>query len=170
MKDKELRRPERWVRAEILITNADRRVLLMVPTDQPGLLLPGGYVRQGEQIADAAARELAEQTGLRRFVSHHLGVDQIPANPATGEPEGVTIVCDGGEASRLEMKLLAEQGMPVAGFKRFSGYRWFSPDELAEVVSPGTLLHIRVALGILAQGLCQPLLYIGQPAIERRDA
>lgn len=150
--------------------NADQRILLMEPTDRPGLRLPGGYVRPGEQVADGAARELVEQTGMRRVITHHLGVDQIPANPSTGAVEGFTVVCDGGEASRLEMKLLAERGVPVGTFRAFSGHRWAGLEELHELVAPYMLTRIRVSVGILESGLRQPLLFIGQPAAERRDA
>ncbi|MFJ6617216.1 NUDIX domain-containing protein [Kitasatospora sp. NPDC091335] len=170
MNSKDIRRPERWVRAEVLIRNVHGRVLLMEPTDRPGFLLPGGLVRPGEQVADGAARELAEQTGLRRLPTHHLGVDQVPANPATGDVEGFSIVCDGGDASLLEMKLLAEQGVPVAGFKAFSGHRWASLDELNDLVDSYMLTRLRVALGVLDGGLRQPLLYMAQPAPDRRNA
>ncbi|MGW3073519.1 NUDIX domain-containing protein [Kitasatospora sp. NPDC001132] len=144
--------------------NGYERLLMTVPKDHPGLLLPGVYVRQGEQVADAAVRGLAEQTGLRREITHHLGVDQHPANPATGDPEGLTIVCDGGDASLLEMKLLAEQGVPVGAFREISGHRWVGLGEVADLADPYVVTRVRVSLGILNEGLKQPLLYIGQPA------
>ncbi|MFE7638131.1 NUDIX domain-containing protein [Kitasatospora sp. NPDC057518] len=164
MTQTDIRQPARWLRAETLIMNSYERVLMTVPKDQPGLLLPGTFVRPGEQVADAAVRGLAEQTGLRREITHHLGVDQHPANPATGDVEGLTVVCDGGDASLLEMKLLAEQGVPVGAFREISGHRWVGLDKVADLADPYVVTRVRVSLGILNSGLKQPLLYIGQPA------
>ncbi|MFE4972495.1 NUDIX domain-containing protein [Kitasatospora sp. NPDC056651] len=170
MNETDIRRPERWLRAETLITNSDQRVLLMVPRNQPSLLLPGVYVRPGEQVADAAVRGLAEQTGMHREITHHLGVDQHPANPATGDPEGLTIVCDGGDASRLEMRLLAQRDVPVGVSRTLSGHQWVPLGDLGNHVDHYNVMRIRAALDILDGGLRQPLLYIGQPASSRRDA
>lgn len=164
------RQPERRIGALVLITDPDQRVLLVEPTYKPGLKLPGGAAHQGEQIADAAARELAEETGLYRVITHHLGIDQIPANPSTGSAEGFNIICDGGEVSPRERRLLAEQGVPVGAKKEIGGHRWVALEELDEVTEPYMSQRIRAALGILNSGLRQPLLYIGQPAAERHTA
>ncbi|MFJ6380485.1 NUDIX domain-containing protein [Kitasatospora sp. NPDC092039] len=164
------RQPERRIGALVLLTDPEQRVLLVEPTYRPGFQLPGGAVHQGEQIADAAARELAEETGLSRVITHHLGVDQIPANPSTGAVEGFNIICDGGEATPLERRLLADQGVPVGAAREISGHRWVALEELDDVTEPYMAQRIRVAMGIRNSGLRQPLLYIGQPAGERHTA
>ncbi|MFF2746838.1 NUDIX domain-containing protein [Kitasatospora sp. NPDC058048] len=164
------RQPRRRVGALILILDKDGRVLLVEPRYRAGFQLPGGAAHQGEQIADAAARELAEETGLQRVITHHLGIDQIPANPSTGACEGFNIICDGGIASPREVHLLSERGVPVGADTELAGHRWAALEELDELTEPYMAQRIRVAVGILNSKLRQPLLYIGQPAEGRHVA
>ncbi len=53
--------------ATALLTDAEKRILLVLRNRQPGIHkwgLPGGFVENGESPAEAAARELEEETGL----------------------------------------------------------------------------------------------------------
>ena len=49
--------------------------------------LPGGFVDEGERVADAAARELAEETGLKLASLCLLGVYDTPGR----DPRGWTV-------------------------------------------------------------------------------
>jgi 8-oxo-dGTP diphosphatase len=49
--------------------------------------LPGGFVDEGERVADAAARELAEETGLKLGSLCLLGVYDTPGR----DPRGWTV-------------------------------------------------------------------------------
>lgn len=53
--------------ATALVTNGENQILLVLRNRQPGIHkwgLPGGFVENGESPAEAAARELKEETGL----------------------------------------------------------------------------------------------------------
>lgn len=49
--------------------------------------LPGGFVEKGEQVAEAAPRELAEETGLKAGRLRLLGVYDTPGR----DPRGWTV-------------------------------------------------------------------------------
>ena len=46
--------------------------------------LPGGFVEEGERVADAAPRELAEETGLKLISLPLLGVYDTPGRETLG--------------------------------------------------------------------------------------
>lgn len=58
-----IRRPQ--VDGAAVLVRVDRRILLVRHSYQPRLGLPGGHIRRGESPRRAAARELAEEVGLR---------------------------------------------------------------------------------------------------------
>ncbi|MFF3072467.1 NUDIX domain-containing protein [Kitasatospora sp. NPDC057936] len=167
MHNKVQQQPARRIGALVLIRDGKKRILLEDTTYRKGLQLPGGAVHKGEQVADAAARELAEETGMRRVIAFHLGVDQIPANPNTGSPEGFNFICDGGFASHAEVAGLS---IPVGASEEIRALAWVHPDELDNHVEPYMAARIRIAVDHADSGLRQPLLYIGQPADQRHGA
>ncbi len=66
----------------------DRSLLLMRRSDNGHWGLPGGYVERGESVADAVAREVFEETGVRISVGRLLGVYSEPARQVIAYPDG----------------------------------------------------------------------------------
>jgi 8-oxo-dGTP diphosphatase len=104
----------------------DARVLLIRRGNSPfagSWALPGGFVEQGEQVAEAAPRELAEETGLRLDSGslELLGVYDTPGR----DPRGWTV-------SAVYVAHVADESA-VAGADDASDARWFKLEELPEL-------------------------------------
>ncbi|GLF97478.1 NUDIX hydrolase [Streptomyces yaizuensis] len=153
-------KPRRRIGAVVLVQDPAGRILLVKPTYKPGWQLPGGGARAGEAVTDAAARELAEETGLRLRVSRFLVLDQVPANPDTGSAEGFNVVCDGGTLTPAETEAAA---IPDTARAELEDLRWVPPAQLGEYVRPYQERRIRAALEIRAGGTSLPLLLLGEP-------
>jgi 8-oxo-dGTP diphosphatase len=83
--------------------------------------LPGGFVEEGEQVIDAAPRELAEETGLRVARLTLLGVYDTPGR----DPRGWTV--------SVVYLARVHSDTAVAGADDASDARWFAPRELPEL-------------------------------------
>lgn len=97
------------------------RVLLIQRGNPPfagAWALPGGFVDEEERVADAAPRELAEETGLEIREFDLLDVYDTPGR----DPRGWTVSVV--HLARVESEL------PVAGGDDASDARWFSVDAL----------------------------------------
>ena len=104
----------------------DVRVLLIQRGNPPfagGWALPGGFVEQGEQVAEAAPRELAEETGLKVDPGslELLGVYDTPGRDPRGWTVSVVYVA----------RVPAES--TVTGADDASDARWFKLEELPEL-------------------------------------
>jgi ADP-ribose pyrophosphatase YjhB (NUDIX family) len=64
------------------------RVLLVRRTDNGLWGLPSGHVEPGETVADAAVREVLEETGLQVRVSRLIGIYSDPASQVVAYPDG----------------------------------------------------------------------------------
>ncbi|MCP3987104.1 MAG: NUDIX domain-containing protein [bacterium] len=78
-------------------------LLLMRRSDNGHWGLPGGYVEVGENVAEAAAREVEEETGVRIDVGRLIGVYSEPARQVIAYPDG----------QRVQSVNLCFEGAPV---------------------------------------------------------
>lgn len=92
--------------------------------------LPGGFVEQGEQVRQAAPRELSEETGLHVKVEdlRLLGVYDTPGR----DPRGWTV-------SVVYLARLQGQ-VPVKGADDAGDARWFPADALPELAFDHALI------------------------------
>jgi 8-oxo-dGTP diphosphatase len=80
--------------------------------------LPGGFVEDGERVADAAGQELAEETGLRAGPLRLLGVYDTPGR----DPRGWTV--------SIVYLASAPGELAVSGADDASDARWFRSSSL----------------------------------------
>lgn len=123
--------------ASAVITDGDGRVLLVQRIDPPDAgrwSVPGGRVEPGETTAEAAAREVREETGLEVAVGDELGRVRIPG------PDDETVYDIVDHAATLV------RGTPEAADDA-ADVRWFSRAEMAEVPLTGDLVEILTAYG-----------------------
>jgi 8-oxo-dGTP diphosphatase len=105
-------------------TTRTPRVLLVQRGNQPfrgSWALPGGFVEEGERVAEAASRELAEETGLQIGALELLGVYDTPGRDPRGWTVSVVYIAR------------AQSELAVAGADDASDARWFAADRLPEL-------------------------------------
>jgi 8-oxo-dGTP diphosphatase len=114
-------RPALTVDVAVFVRGAPLLVLLIQRAQPPFAgewALPGGFVEEGETVAAAAARELAEETGLRAGDLGLLGVYSAPGRDPRGWTVSVAYVHE------LDAELTVRGGDDAAAA------RWFAVDEL----------------------------------------
>ena len=108
----------------------DDQILLTYWHDGARWSLPGGGIEWGESPADAAVREIFEETGFVASLGRVLGVDSIVIEPerrlaeASGALHGIRIVY---EAEIVSGTLTNEVGGSSTEAK------WFGLDEIADL-------------------------------------
>lgn len=90
--------------------------------------LPGGFVEEGEQVEQAAPRELAEETGLAVGGMQLLGVYDTPGR----DPRGWTV--------SVVYLARVEQRQAVAGADDAADARWYAVDALPELAFDHALI------------------------------
>ncbi|PYC87993.1 NUDIX hydrolase [Streptomyces tateyamensis] len=153
--------PARRIGAVVLITQGDT-VGLVKPTYKDGWQLPGGGAHQNETPGAAGARELEEETGLVRNLTHFLALDWIEPNEDTGAAEGYNVVLDGGHLVASEAEGIT---IPEAARGELSAFEWVPVAHLDRYTKPYQANRIREALDARASGLRMPLLVHGQRVV-----
>lgn len=122
--------------------DAERReLLLMQRSDNAHWGLPGGYVEAGEGVAEAAAREVSEETGVVVAIARLLGVYANPATQCIAYPDGAVVhainLCFEGFAAGEGDATTPEETLAI-------GY--FAPDALPDPLVPIHRMRIADAL------------------------
>ncbi len=158
--------PPRRLGCLVFVLNEGDEVLMVKPKykhagKRLGWQLPGGNAHEGEDIAAAAARELLEETGLRRPISHYLCTDQVPESEEGTSTEGINFVCDGGQLSVAEAAAVT---LPDAARDELAALTWVPLSRLHQFAFPYQARRIRNAAKARAWGLKQPLYVLGEAA------
>ena len=115
--------PERDGDVALLILAGDSLALVRKPYFEVGIWRPpGGGVKPGETLAEAAEREALEEVGLRISVERHLATGEATF---THGPDTVTWRTDVLLASTTDRDLL------VGDPREIAAARWGTPAELA---------------------------------------
>ena len=109
----------------VVMTDAAVPSLLLVQREYPPFAgewaLPGGFVEKGEQVVDAAPRELAEETGLHAGALELLGVYDTPGR----DPRGWTV--------SVVYLATVQSEQPVSGADDARDARWFPAQALPKL-------------------------------------
>jgi 8-oxo-dGTP diphosphatase len=117
-------RPLLTVDVIVLTETAPPSVLLIQRRNAPfagDWALPGGFVEERERVADAAPRELAEETGLKAGRLRLLGVYDTPGR----DPRGWTV--------SVVYLARAPAELAVSGADDASDARWFRSNALPKL-------------------------------------
>jgi 8-oxo-dGTP diphosphatase len=134
--------------ARILLVDGAGRVLLFRfdPGDRPPFwCTPGGAVDPGESYAEAARRELREETGLElecgpEMAQRHVEFVTIEGVPVTADERYFRVRTDASEIDTTGHTPLEQRVM--------QSWRWFSREEIAahpEMIFPEDLLALLAA-------------------------
>jgi len=140
-----LRPPKIWIAGDTaafrLGDDGRLQILLIQRANEPfkGMwALPGGFVEEGEDLPDAAARELEEETGLRPAVMDQLGAWGTPGR----DPRGRVV-------SAVYVAVAGARAGEVKGGDDAANAEWHSLDSLPalafdhEEIVPAALLDLK---------------------------
>jgi len=116
-----------------LVTDGEGRVLLIRHTYTHGWFMPGGGVERGETAAQAVARELEEEAGVRPTAPPML----VSIHSAETHFRGDHI---------LLYRVVSWEPCPATSVGEIEETAWFSPDALPDGTTPGTRARIAEAL------------------------
>jgi 8-oxo-dGTP diphosphatase len=126
--------------AEVWVLDPALEQVVLVRHPWRGLVPPGGEVEPGECPRDGAARELAEETGLRpRLLERPAAAAVRSFHPDLP----VTLSLSYAAIGDLEQPLIAEDGQPAT---------WMRLDEGWDSCFPDDVLRIREYVRVLRSG------------------
>jgi len=109
-----------------VIFNEDKKVLLTRRSDNGQWCLPGGAMEPGESVAEACAREVWEETGLRVEVLRLIGV--------YSDPHRVIIYPDGNKVHIVALSFEAKvTGGELGLSDETTEFGYFSLEEAAQM-------------------------------------
>lgn len=124
--------------ARVLLLDASDRLLLVQSGD--AWLVPGGGVEEGEGLAEAAARELCEETGLTVTPAHLYQVAYTTGRADLGWASG--LFRDDFFLHRVISHQVDPAGLTEFERRYYQGHRWWTQAELAatrETIYPADL-------------------------------
>lgn len=128
--------------AAAVILNAWKQVLLVKHSyGRFNWELPGGAVEAGESVADAAVREVREETGLSVKAERMIGTYHAAENDSHHFVFLCTLTCEGQN--------------PISASHETTDCGYFSPDSLPRPISDFTVRRIQDALSL--QTLALPI-------------
>ncbi|MFI0907682.1 NUDIX domain-containing protein [Streptomyces sioyaensis] len=89
------------VAADVLLQDAEGRILLVNPTYKPGWDLPGGMAEKNEPPEQTVARELGEELDLEITLGGLLVVDWVP--PHGPWDDQIAFIFDGGTLTQAKI-------------------------------------------------------------------
>lgn len=126
--------------ASAVVRDDAGRILLMRRADNGQWSLPAGMIDPGEQPADAALREIFEETGVVAEIERLAGVAMHAAHYPNGDRCEYLAVWFRCRAVGGEARADGEESLEVG---------WFAPDELPEV---SELVKLRIETTATADG------------------
>jgi RimJ/RimL family protein N-acetyltransferase/8-oxo-dGTP pyrophosphatase MutT (NUDIX family) len=131
--------PKKRVIAHVVVRDTGGRVLLCKVSYKKDLELPGGVVEPDEDPATGALREMQEELGFELPLVGVLAIDWLPRWEGWGD--AIEILYDGGVHDPSLLESLQPDGFEILGVS------WYSPTELAGLVSPLNARRLPLVLG-----------------------
>jgi 8-oxo-dGTP diphosphatase len=146
--------------ASAVVFDHTGRVLLLRRTDTGRWSLPAGMIDPGEQPADAAVREVYEETGIHAAVDRVAGVAHHPVVYPNG---------DRCEYLDVWFRCRAVGGSPRPDGDETLTVAWFTPDDLPEL-DAWAKLRIDTATHPTGEAWYAPAGSGTHPALNQPDA
>ncbi|MFZ7089344.1 NUDIX domain-containing protein [Curtobacterium sp. RRHDQ10] len=116
-----------------------------IPLTRTGVQVPAGTVELGETPADAAERELVEETGRPGRVVRSLGVERYDLRPTRDEIAVRSFFVLSMEQADVSERWRAGEQSPSAGGEVVSWTCWWMPLEDSHVLAAGLGARIGAA-------------------------